>query len=419
MSGTEKWDWETPEKTLADLREISEKFSACHEPVVSQDGERIALPVQDEEDAWTLCVNGEPWSETFDKLWYHRFGPDGRLAALVQSDDAWTIAIEGAPWDEKFDYVWNAKFSPDGKHIAAQTKREPQDYSIVVDGKVWESTFLSSREFSVDNSGSVAITVQVEPLKEADTVAFMKGTWGLAFNDKVWDTKFVNVYEPRISPDGNSVAAEVRVGICEYSIAIDGNVWDQTFGCVWEPIFHPDGSVIVPARVSGAWSLVKDGNPLWEGTYAQLWHQKVSPDGAKIAAIASPTFGKWTIAVDDKPWTTLFSDAVLEPFFSQDSRHVAAVVKDNERWTIAVDGKPWPERFDMVWSPVFAPDGAMVATKVERNGSYTIAIDGKVWNQTFENLWEPEFSPDGTKLLVKAVKGGKYYRRIVPVGQIA
>ena len=51
MSGKETWDWEAREKTLADLRALSEKFSACHEPVVSQDGEKIALPVQNEEDA--------------------------------------------------------------------------------------------------------------------------------------------------------------------------------------------------------------------------------------------------------------------------------------------------------------------------------------------------------------------------------
>ena len=418
MNEQEKYDWHTPEKTLADLTEISTKFSACYEPVVSSDGEKIALPVQNEDNTWTLCVNGEPWSETFDKLWYHRFSPDGRLSALVQADDEWTVAVDGVPWDEKFEYVWNMTFSPNGEHIAAQIKRDAQFYSMVVDGKAWESNYLSTREFSVDNNGKVAVTVQADPLKEADIFEFMKGVWSLAVNDAIWDKRFVNIYAPRISPDGEHVAAEVRLDICDYTIAVDEKTWDEKFGCVWEPLYHPDGSVIVPVRASGTWTLARDGKLYWERRYAQLWHQKMSPDYNRIAAIASPVFGKWTITVDDQPWSVMFDDTVLEPFFSQDSQRVAAIVKENNRWSIAVDGKPWSETFEMVWNPVFNPDGKMVAAKVERDGKYSIAINNKVWSRTFENLWGPLFSPDGLNIMVCVVENGKCYRRIIPVDQI-
>jgi len=418
MQTQEKRDWETKEKVLADLKEISGKYAAYTEPAMSADGERVAIPVKNEEDEWTLCINGEPWPETFTKLWYPRFSPDERLTALVETSDGWTVAVDGKAWEETFEYVWNTQFSSDGKHISAQIKREPQFYSIILEGKSWQSDFLSSREFEVDDRGGVAISVQTDPLKEADTVTFMQGVWSLAFNDKAWDKKFINVYAPRISPDGEHVAAAVRVGICDYTVAVDGKVWDETFGCVWEPVYHPDGSVLIPTRAAGTWSLVRDGKPFWEGRYAQLWHQKVSPDEKRIAAVVSPKFGTWTIAVDDNPWPVVFNDAVLEPFFSQDSRHVAAVVKDNNRWTLAVDGKPWSHTFDMVWNPVFSPDGTMVATKVERDGTYAIAINDTISSQTFESLWEPVFSPDGKKLLIRAVEDGKYYRRVLSVDQI-
>jgi Tol biopolymer transport system component len=271
----------------------------------------------------------------------------------------------------------------------------------------------------VSNDGEkVAATVQAVPLKEADIFGFLKGTWSLAVNDKKWNRDFINVYRPAVSPDGRHVAAEVRLDICEYTIAVDGEPWAETFGCVWEPSFRNNESVLAPVRVGGNWTLAADGRVIWNGAYHQLWHQKFSPDGSRIAAVVSPSFGRWTIAVEDHPWEKTYGDAVLEPFFSPDGRHVAAIVKDNNRWTIAVDGEPWTETFDMVWSPVFGPTERDVIAKVENNGRFTIALNGKPWKRTFEALWEPAFSPDGTKVLVKAVEDEKYYRCVVPVQEL-
>jgi len=220
MDTQEKWDWETPEKQIANLEEIKNKYEDCREPVVTLDGEKIALPVQDEEDEWTLCVNGQPWEKTFELLWNPKFSPDNRLTALVQADDERGVAIDGTTWEDTFDYVWNTTFSSDGKYIAAQIKREDKYYSVIVNGKPWESNFLSMRELFLDDNGNVAVNAQISALGEADTVGYMKGVWGLALNDKAWDQKFVNVYRPIISSDGKHVAAEVRLGIRDYTIAV-------------------------------------------------------------------------------------------------------------------------------------------------------------------------------------------------------
>ena len=164
-------------------------------------------------------------------------------------------------------------------------------------------------------------------------------------------------------------------------------------------------------------TLAMNGKPIW-GFFFNVWRQKYSPDGQKIAAVVAPAFPRWTIAVDSSPWNTTFSDAVLSPVFSPDSKRVAAGVKDNNRWMVAVDGTPWSERFDNVWDPVFSPDSHITAAKAEKNGKFYIVVDGKVGKRGYESLWNPVFSPDGGKLLIRGVDGGKYYRRVVPINEI-
>jgi hypothetical protein len=214
------------------------------------------------------------------------------------------------------------------------------------------------------------------------------------------------------------VAAEARLGICEYTIAKNGQPWDHKFGCVWEPRFKNKGnSVLAPVRKGKIWTLAEDGIDIWSN-YDQVWYQKESPDGRHIAAVVAPTFGKWTIAVDDAPWKRTYGDCVLEPFFSDDGKHVAAIVKEQNRWTIAVDGIPWNETFEMVWNPVFSPDGLKVAAKVERKGKFFIVVNGKIWSRPFDMLWEPQFSPDGKHALVRSVEDQTYYRRVVKTSEL-
>lgn len=419
LASKESWDWDTKEKLIADISTLQEQFAEVHESAISGDGERVAVPVKTKDGQFTVCVNGEPWEQSFEKVWYLKFGPDGRLTALVRADDEWTVAVEGECWQEKFEYAWNTTFSQDGRAIAAQAKRV-MDYLIVVDGTVWSSTFVSSRGLALSPGGEkAAAVVQPVPLKEADIFGFLEGTWTVAVNDKPWDRNFINVYSPTFSPDGRHVAAEVRLGICEYTIAKDGRPWDQTFGCVWEPCFRPQSnSIVAPVRTGEGWTLAEDGRLIWNGRYDQLWRPKISPDGNRIAAVAAPIFGKWTIAVDDTPWKKTYGDCVLEPFFSDDSRHVAAIVKENNRWTIAVDGVPWTETFDMIWDPVFDPAGEYVVAKAEWNGRFCVVVNGRIWKRTFDAMWEPTFSPDGKKLLVRSVEDEKYYRHIIDLQDI-
>jgi hypothetical protein len=176
--------------------------------------------------------------------------------------------------------------------------------------------------------------------------------------------------------------------------------------------------VIAPVRADGKWTLAEDGEKIWPSGFVQLWHHQFTPDARKLAAIAAPKFGRWTVAVDGKPWSVAFKDLVIDLVHSPDSSRIAVLGKNDGQWTICVDGRKWHQDFNMVWKPVFSPDSSHVAAKVEKNGKYGIAIDDTLWNEMFEALWDPVFSPDGDSLLVRAVRDGKYMRQVIAVNEL-
>jgi len=184
MQDIASWDWETGEKAVADIGEIRSRYEEVRELAVSDDGEKIAATVKGDEGI-TPCVNGELWNVTFDKAWCLRFLPTGNLFALVMKDDEWTVGVEGKTWEEKFDFAWNPRFTDDGTGIMVQIK-SGMDYSLAVNGKAWEKTFRSIREFAISPNGQTVIAAaQVEPLKEGDTEKFFAGVWGVAVNDEL------------------------------------------------------------------------------------------------------------------------------------------------------------------------------------------------------------------------------------------
>ena len=74
-----EWDWETGSKEIADMSQWQSQFNWLEEPCVSPNGETIAAIVNLAEGEFNVCVNGETWETVFDKIWYLRFAPDGRL----------------------------------------------------------------------------------------------------------------------------------------------------------------------------------------------------------------------------------------------------------------------------------------------------------------------------------------------------
>jgi len=434
MSGSASWDWDTKEKLIAHINDWKKKFPQVRELVPSDDGEKIAAVVKTEDKRFTTCVNGEAWEETFERVYSLKFNPDNQLISLALRNYEWTVAVDREISEDKFDFLWNLTLTPDGKGFAVNIKKG-DNYGVCLNGKTWENMFVEARNLAISPDGMKAASgVLTQRLREGDIFTFQKGLWTIAVDGTPWDTNFVNVWGFTFSPDNKHVAAEVRLNLYEYTIAVDGKTWGEIFSCVWEPIFKPGSSdIVAPVKTAKGWTLAMNGKPIWDN-FVQVYKQKYSPDGQRLAAVVATEFGKWTIAADGKPWERTFSDAVLEPLFSPDSKKVAALVKEskdpfnmesalhnipgNDRWTICIDGTRWSEDFDMIWDPAFSPAGDNVAAKAERNGKYFVVVDGKVGKKGYEELWNPVFSPDGGKLLIRCVDGGKYYRRIVPISEI-
>jgi hypothetical protein len=56
---------------------------------------------------------------------------------------------------------------------------------------------------------------------------------------------------------------------------------------------------------------------------------------------------------------------------------------------------------------------------VQKNGQYTIAVDDRLWSHQCDAVWNPVFSPDSQKILLKSLEDGSYYRRVLPVTDLA
>lgn len=417
-----QWDWDIGKKKIADFHQWRDLYKQVQEPVVSPDGETLAAVVEVEDMVFSVCENGKLWENTFDRIWYPRFGPDSRLAALVSTEAAWTVATADCPWEAVFDFVWDPRFSACGGHISAAAQNEGQ-YNAVTDGVAWNASYPSLSGLAMANDGTkTAAVVQTVPFNSGDIFQFQEGCYSAAVNGKPWEHNFLNLWELNFSPDGRSLAAEARTTLYDYTIVVDGMPWPASFESVWKPVFHPaDGSVTAPVRKSGKWFLAKNGAIIWEKPFLQLWHHQYSRDGRCIAAIVAPAFGKWTVAVDSRPWSLHFSDLVTDLAISPDGNRVACVGCTDGRWAVAVDNRCWNDRFDMVWQPVFSPDSRHVAAKVEKQGRFFILVNGRPLKQTFSELWDPVFSPDSTRLMVRGIEdqnSGHYCRYVFQLSDL-
>ena len=150
-------EWETGKKPITSLARWREAFQQVQECVVSPDGKQLAALVYLEDETVVPCVNGEPWSNTFEKAWSLRFSPDGRLVCIGMNDDEWSVIVDDEPWEGTYTYVWNLRFSPEGASIAANI-RTSDGYGVVMNGEAWERSFIEARscEISLDGQNTAA-----------------------------------------------------------------------------------------------------------------------------------------------------------------------------------------------------------------------------------------------------------------------
>jgi hypothetical protein len=419
MSDIYSWDWDNGKKLVADISEWEKKYIDIRELTPSEDGEAIAAIVQPEKRKFTIQVNNDFWGELFERMYSLKFNLENLPICLAYKDYEWSVVVGKETWEEKFDMAWNLTLSPDTKSIALNIRTGEMTSGVCLNGVTWGNTFPEARDLIMSPDGKrTASHVQIRPRKELDIEWLYQKNYTVAIDGQAWDNSFLVIWGCTFSDDGSHVAAVAMTDMSQYSIVVDGVLWNKVYGACWEPIFKPGTyDVIAPVQTPNGWTLASNGNPIW-GFFTQVWRQRFSVGGDKLAAVVATGIGNWTVAVDGKPWRNVFNQMVLTPVFSPDGRKVAVTVKHNNKYTVVVDNVPWSESFDLVWDPIFSPTSDKVAVRAEKNGKYFVVVDGRISKKGYEWLWDPKFSPDGSKILIRYIDDGKYYREVSYVADV-
>ncbi|WP_022664184.1 electron transfer complex subunit TmcD [Desulfospira joergensenii] len=410
MEEKESWDWSTDLKEIP-VKEWETRFNWVEEPCISPDGERVASIVNVDEMVFGICENGEVWEGEYEKAWSLKALPNNQFIACVCQDEEWTLAVNGEEWENRFDFIWDLQVSSDGAHIGLAIQRD-SEYGMAVNDKPWETLYENLSGAVMGETGATAGVVQVESMGAADVDAFKKGIFSVALNGKAFDKKFLNAWDISFDRKNQSLAWGVRIDRERYTIAVNGTPWTHEFQSVWKPVFAGEGqSVLAPVRHGGKWKLFKDDKVFWETGYQQLWHVTQSED--KIAAIVAPSYGKWSVAQDDRVWPLTIDTMIREIRYSEDGSSLVAVVKDKDFWTLIKDGSKWKLSCDKVFAPVISADGSILAAAVEKQGRWFVAANDELITGPYDCMADPVISPDNSKVLVKGIENGVYKRRII------
>ncbi len=411
MTEKASWDWNTDLKEIP-VKEWADRFNWVQAPQITPDGEKIAGIVNVDEMEFSVCVNGETWEGEHEKVWQLTGLPGNRFAAFVCDDEEWTLSVDGVEWEDRYDFIWDLKTTPDGEKISAAVQAD-MEYGMAVNGQAWGDKFDAITGMIMAGTGDTAAVVQVNPMAAADTEAYAKGLFSVARNGVPLDAVFLNIWDLQFDASGENLAYVARTDRESYKVVVNTAVWDGVFQSAWQPLFDTQGRVLAPVRINGAWRLYCDGKPFWNKGYDQLWHLAQAPGRKDIAAIVSPKFAQWTVAVNDRPWKTTWDTMVSEIHYSQDGTTLVALAKHGEKWDLAVNDQPWNLGAEQLFHPVVSFDGGAVAVVAENKGRFDLVVNNKVVAGGYEMMGKPVFSPDMGKILVKGIENGVYKRRIV------
>lgn len=208
------------------------------------------------------------------------------------------------------------------------------------------------------------------------------GTW-VVVND-VPSKKYADLIgQPLLfSPDGSRMACVAVTPQRDKSfVVVDGKEWPPVHLVARSNSLHfsPDSKRLAFVCGEGELSfLMVDGTN--GPSYQVLGAPKFSPDGQRLAYVATPRTGKHMLVVDGKAGAEY--DSISDPVFSPDSKHVACVCGRDGKRMVVVDGKEqraYPE--------------------IGSFPSFSLATPGTPGERRNESGAGPWFSPDGKRLV--------------------
>ncbi|MBU1695462.1 MAG: Tmc redox complex protein TmcD, partial [Proteobacteria bacterium] len=321
------------------------------------------------------------WQERFNWVEELSVSPDGeKIAAIVNTDEAqFSVCMNGEIWEETFEKAWCPRFLPD-QRLAVLAFRE-EEWTICVDGAFWETWFDYIWDFQFTPDGSfMGAAVQKD------------GRYGMAVNDTIWDSLYENISGAVLSNQGTS-AAVVQVnplgqGDIEgfsrgvFSIAVNGIAKPEKFMNIWDLSFDSKGEQIASSirknRVD--YSISKNNQP-WGKNFQFSWKPEfINKDASVIAPVRQG--GKWFLFKDATPFWNKSYEQLGKLAVHGDGQKIAAVVSDVfGKWTVSENDKTWDFHCDSMISELFySGNGDSLVAVFKNQGYWDIAVNGKPWN---------------------------------------
>ncbi len=383
--------------------------------VTSRDGTRIAIPIQITPEecrlhTWTLGDEAPELSDPFLSITDLLPLSNRDFSFLCQTDEGWATVKGHKEWELRVEFAWNLRVNAQG--ITACETQDERSYTPVVNGIPWsesyDNTFGLTLSATGERSGAV---VQTVPIAEGDLTTFLSGCFTVATDEKPWSGQYVGAFTPALSSDGTMAAVDARISQYDYTIVVNDQCWSSAWPSVWAPVIHPEGaSVCAPVKEPKGWTLACDGEIVWPSHYIQLWEPVFSPNGRRIAAVISPEFGKWSLALDGVPWKTRVDGHLSKPVFSPCGSRVGCTGRHKGKALILIDDCPMATNYDKAWNPTFSQYGNHAAARVKKGPWFTVLLNGIEISRRFTWMPDPVFTPDGKHLMICGIeKNGPHY----------
>lgn len=214
-----------------------EVFMNCYTPTFNADGSSVACQVRRTLYDYSIAVDGKVWDSNYQSVWEPVFHPvSGEVYAPVRLAGKWGMAKDGQlVWDAKWTQLWQPQFNADGSNLFAICATDFGKFTVIKNKAPWAVSFPVVRDLVLCPAGRRAAAVATTDSNKTYTVVV---------DGKPWDTTFDMLFAPVFSPDSNHVAIRGIIGD-KWVVAVDGKVCSESFGRTFDPVFSDDSSKVL------------------------------------------------------------------------------------------------------------------------------------------------------------------------------
>ncbi|MCG8618158.1 MAG: Tmc redox complex protein TmcD [Desulfobacterales bacterium] len=279
------------------------------------DGKHLSLAYQKDME-YGMAVDDTCWEDAFENMTGMTLGNSGKTAAVVQvapmaaadinafAQGLFSVAVNGQPGGERFINAWDISFDAGCENLAWAVRLDRENYSVAVNGTVWNSRFQQVWH-PVFCGDSVVAPVRYQ------------GEWQLFMDDKpFWTTGYANLWRLQPSGDGNHLAAIVAPEFGRWTVAEDDQVWPVSWDAMVRDIHYSDDkeTLLAVYKDGGSWGLAQNGVQ-WNLTCDKIFTPDMNRDGS-VVAVAFEKDGQHFVSVNDRvlagPYETM-ADPVVSP----------------------------------------------------------------------------------------------------------